>query len=434
MVDARNRIVAVLKPMFAWVREHPVLCLLVGLLVGLLAVFGAVMASGAPEWAYGLFGAGEKFRVLEFLGVAMGGVLLAIGATIAHKRAVALEDAAEAQAGAAAAQADANKGAEDGRRQERLKNAIEHLGHASDSVRLGGAYELFHLAQDTEDLRQMVMDILCAHIRRTTGEDGYREKHKAKPSEEIQSLLTLLFVREYEVFKGCRIDLQGSWLNGAVLVKAHLEEANLARAHLRKAYFGYAYLQGSRLYESCMQGADFQNAYLQGSRLDRAQMQGAGLLFTQMQGTVLIRAQMQGAYMSRTELQGAIFVEVKLQGAGYNTYSQLRSFAENIRKTVGEETDLSEVVLQGGLSQKDVDFLIEGLPDWKEKLSDMGGALIGKGTGLRMTLNDHIDKPASNELPEGRGAIIGAYTAEEADRWIAEYEEAMGERPEAGEG
>ena len=40
----------------------------------------------------------------------------------------------------------------------------------SDSVRLGGAYELFHLAQDTEELRQTVLDILYAHIRRTTGE------------------------------------------------------------------------------------------------------------------------------------------------------------------------------------------------------------------------------------------------------------------------
>ncbi len=93
-----------------------------------------------------------------------------------------------------------------------MKNAIEHLGHESVSVRLGGAYELFHLAEDAKKLRQTVLDILCDHIRQTTGERKYRRTYKSKPSEEIQSLLTLLFVQEYEVFKGLRVDLQGSFL------------------------------------------------------------------------------------------------------------------------------------------------------------------------------------------------------------------------------
>ena len=68
--------------------------------------------------------------------------------------------------------------------------------------------------QDTKELRQTVLDILCAHIRRTTGEKKYREDYPSKPSEEVQSLLTLLFVQDHKVFKGCHINLQGSWLNG----------------------------------------------------------------------------------------------------------------------------------------------------------------------------------------------------------------------------
>ena len=145
----------------------------------------------------------------------MGGILIALQALMSYKRAKAMETTAEAQADAAKAQADAVSKTEQGQRQDRLKNAIEHLGHEKDSVRLGGAYELFHLAKDIKELRQTVLDILCAHIRQTTGDDGYRETHKSKPSEEVQSLLTLLFVQEYEVFKGCHINLQGSWLNGA---------------------------------------------------------------------------------------------------------------------------------------------------------------------------------------------------------------------------
>ena len=428
-MGARNRIVAVLKPMFAWVREHPVLCLLVGLLVGLLAVFGAVMASGAPEWAYGLFGAEEKFRVLEFVGVAMGGVLLAIGATIAHKRAVALERAAEAQAGAATAQAAANKGAEDGRRQERLKNAIEHLGHASDSVRLGGAYELFHLAQDTEDLRQTVMDILCAHIRRTTRKKNYRKRHEWRPSEEVQSLLNLLFIQNHNTFTGCSINLRGSWLKGAILSNAHLEKSDLFEAHMERVELIGARMQGASLYDAWMKVADLEGAHLQ----------GADLSSTRMRNTVLIRAQMQGAYLSRTSMESADLTEAHMQGATFNLVSMqnailvgarmhgvgnrvpAESFSERIREAINRESNLSGVTFKGGLIRRDVDARVDGLPDVQAEF-------------MRKRLEPHVDKPASHELPESSGAITGTYTEQEAERWIAEYEEAMGECPEAGEG
>ncbi len=328
------------------VRARAVLAILVALLVGLLAVFVAVMACDDPTWAYRLFGIEEKFRILEFVGVGMGGVLLAIGATIAHRRAKAMEEtanaqakAAEAQAEAATQQAAANRGAEDGRRQERLKNAIEHLGHESESVRMGGAYELFHLARDTEDLRQTVMDILCAHIRRTTGEDEYREKHEWKPSEEVQSLLILLFVQEHEVFKGCRIDLRESWLNGAILNRARLRGANLAGAWLRGAFFV------------------------------QTQLQGAFLILADLQEASLIRTHLQGADLYEAQLQGANLDEVQLQGTTAREPNSNLSFKKRICEGINQETDQTLIF----------------------------------------------------RLPEGSRAITGAYTEEEAKRWIKEY-------------
>ena len=190
---------------------------LIFLLVVLFSTFVAVMICETTEkfigQLLGLSEENEKNKILTFLGIGMGGILLALQAVIANKRAQAMENAANAQA-------EANRNTERGQRQERLKNAIEHLGHDSDSVRLGGAYELFHLAQDNKDLCQTVMDILCAHIRRTTSKKKYRQDYPSKPSEEVQSLLTLLFVQEYKVFKGCHINLQGSWLNGADLHKS----------------------------------------------------------------------------------------------------------------------------------------------------------------------------------------------------------------------
>ena len=385
------------RTILEWVRESPVRAILVAVLIVLLVVFMGIgfsdPASAWSAWVYRFFGvkAGTenfriKFQILEFIGVGMGGVLLAIGATIAYRRAVAMEDAANAQAKAADAQAKAvaqqtvaNEGAEDGRRQERLKNAIKHLGDKSDSVRLGGAYELFHLAQDTKYLRQTVMDILCAHIRQTTSDEGYQEKYKSKPSTEIQSLLSLLFVQEHEVFRGCEIHLRDSWLNGAFLRSARLQGAPLTRAWLQRAFISEAYLQGADLYRAHMQEVELYEARLQGANLYDVQLQGADLRRAQLQGADLHGAQLQGAYLCGAQLQGAT-----------SERADKLSFVERIRQNTDQGSDLSEVTLEPHIGEP------------------------------------HIGRSESHELLQRRGAIVGAYTEEEADQWIAEYNEATG--------
>ena len=216
---------------------------LIVLLIVLVAIFVVVMSSDCPKWIFSALGIDEngepKYEALKFLGIGMGGVLVALQALMSYKRAKAMEETANAQVKATGEQAKANKNTEQGQRQERLRNAIEHLGHKSDSVRLGGAYELFHLVEDTESeaFRRMVFDILCAHIRRTTGESEYREAYKSKPSAEVQSLLALLFMQKHEVFKGLHINLEGSWLNGADLKEARLAKAVLTQAHLQRVFF-----------------------------------------------------------------------------------------------------------------------------------------------------------------------------------------------------
>ena len=408
-------------------KTNPVSAVLVGLsgiiLVILLSAFVSVMFCETCEgWVGERLGLYAKNSILKFLGIGMGGVLLALQALMSYRRAKALEDTASAQAKAAKAQAratkeqaKANQTIEQGQRQERLKNAIEHLGHASDSVRLGGAYELFHLAEDTEELRQTVLDILCAHIRRTTGGEEYRAKHKAKPSEEIQSLLTLLFVQEHDVFKGFHINLQGSWLNGANLRKARLEKADLASVHLRGANLREAQIQGADLREAQMQGSDLSMAQIQGSDLFMAQIQGSDLFMAQIQGSDLRRAQIQGAALLRAQMQGADLFMAQMQGATCSVDVLLSSWEDRIRELIGDETDLSEVIFGGGLSREDVDSLVQGLP--AEKAKDLRERLT------------HVGEPESHELPEGSGAITGAYTEEEAKQWIAEYNKAMSEVP-----
>ena len=439
-----------------WVKTNRLLTFLCSLLVVLFSAFVAVIFFKTVEVCIGrLLGSSDldlfrKKEILTFLGIGMGGILLALQAVIANRRAKALEDTAKAQAEATKEQAKANQNTEQGQRQERLKNAIEHLGHASDSVRLGGAYELFHLAEETKKWRQTILDILCAHIRRTTGEAEYQEKHKSKPSEEVQSLLTLLFVQEHAVFSGCHINLQGSWLNGANLSRACLQGANLVETHLqgadlREAYLqgarlGGAYLQETKLHSTHLHGADLVEAKLQDSELMKARLYGANLakarlqradLFdTHLQGSILEFARLQGATLVSTRLQGANLWEACLQGArlnqarlqGINYEGSDTSFAERIRGWIDKESMSPVAIFGGGLSREDVDSLVEGLLNENAKQD------------LREKLEPHIGKPENKQLPKDSNAITGAYTEEEAEKWIAEYVEAMSEVPKADNG
>lgn len=397
-----------------WVKANFLLTILCSLLVGMLVAFVAVMASKNLCWISPYLGLTEKNKILTFLGIGMGGILLALQAVIANKRAQAMEDAANAQA-------EANQNAERGQRQERLKNAIEHLGHDdSDSVRLGGAYELFHLAQDTPDLRQTVLDILCAHIRQTTGDNEYRGKCKSKPSEEIQSLLTLLFVQKYKVFKGCHINLQGSWLNGA----------RLERARLRGATLDEIYLQGAFLTEAHLQGASLIQAQLGGAFLPSAYLQGTILLNTHLEQAKLAKAGLQGAFFHETYLQSANLHGAQMQGVTASEGLIIREllnewmsmgFTERIRTLIHQESDVSGAFFSGGLIQEDVDAIRKNLPH-------------PQAEKFQRELKPHIGGHLSHLLPNNSGAVTGFYREKEAEQWIAEYEDAMSAVPKADNG
>lgn len=398
--------------------REPFITLLVLLLIVLLTVFLVVGFSEHPQWVYDLLGIEiteePKYESLKFLAISMGGILIALQALMSYRRAKALEDTARSQANAVLR-------TEDGQRQDRMKNAIEHLGHGSESVRLGGAYELFHLAEDTEELRHTVHDILCAHIRWTTGKKKYRQVHKSKPSEEIQSLLKLLFFLPHMVFEGCYINLQGSWLNGADLAEANLQKADFSQAYLRGVSFSSALLYGATFYKAEMQdaylvrtnlsGSFLYLAQLQGANIGRAWLRGADLYEAQMQGVNLASAQLQGALLGGAELQGAYLHAAETQGVRCEQDIS-SSFAERIRNTIGKETDLSWVTFAGGLTYDKIESYVEHLFDDDE------------ARRLREKLDSHIGKPSSYDLPEDSGVITGSYTAEEAEKWILEYEEA----------
>ncbi len=462
---------------------------LAAILVVLLVVIVIVLSTPSPEWIYPLLGLSQKSDVLRFLGFGIGGTLLALGAVISYRRAKALEDTARAQV-------RANENSEQGLRQERMKNAIEHLANSSASVRLGGAYELFHLAKDTrdpdqttEDLSQTALDILCAHIRQTTRETEYRKKYKSEPSEEVHSLINLLFVEDHAVFRdrninlrraflretnlaGARLqkvnllfaelqgaDLRGAQLQGADLRGAELQGADLIGARLRKADLRGAQLQGADLRGAELQGADLQSAQLQRASLASVDLEGANLVraqlqkesdstwFAHLQGVNLASAHLQDANLAFAKLRGADLEGVKLQGAnlmgaelqGANLiYAQLQYANLGGARLHGVGRDTRRAELQGGT------FFEKVIREKIGKESDLSDITFSGGLNqedvddivspmpndeckerLRERLMLDVGKPANSEPSEDRDAIIGSYTKEEARRWIAEYYKAI---------
>ena len=330
------------------------LIILGSFLAVLVWAFMAVMFSENLCWVSPYLGLTEKNEILSFLGIGMGGILLALQAVIANSRAKAMENTANAQADAAREQATANENTERGQRQERFKNAIEHLGHQSVSVRLGGAYELFHLAKDTaavaKDLRQTVLDILCAHIRQTTGEKEYRQDYASQPSEEIQSLLTLLFVEEHEIFKGCLINLQGSWLNGARLERARLRGAILNATYLQGTFLTDAHLQGASLIVANLGGAFLPSACLRGTILANTHLEQAKLADARLQGTFFHDTYLQSANLRGAQMQGVATLEVLSVKDIVITDWISMGFEERIRTLINQESDLSRAIFAGGLT------------------------------------------------------------------------------------
>ena len=424
-----------------------------GVLLGILALLAVAFLLVGFDWWDGILwflGELDKSAALSFIGVAMGGTLVALNGVASHRRAKAMEVAAKAQAKGMEAQAEANKQTERGRQQERFKNAIEHLGQDSAAVRLGGRYELYNLAREAGELRQTVLDIFCTHIRQATSEDDYRRQHETKPSLEIQDLLTLVFVREPDVFRGLRVDLEGSWLQGADLSKARLwnanlrsarlyeallfdarlERATLVQADLRGALLCRASLRETNLLDARMQACDLQGANLQGAdlcaarltaaSLDDTGLQGADLSGASMFGAIRLDAHLQAAALSQTYLMGTTCEGANLQGVRSTGWSDSATFEDRIRGSIDAESDTSGVY-SGGLIRSRV----------KQVVEDIAAVDGHKADGLRAQLREYIDKPLIVGLPANNKGITGSYTLEKAEEWIKEHTTTMSEVPEA---
>ena len=191
-------------------------------------------------------------------------------------------------------------------------------------------------------------------------------------------------------------------MNGADLQGVHLDNAVLNRAHLHGVILWESYLRGTDFVEASLTEAGLGDALIQGSLLLGAKLCGAALCGAQLQGAALTKAHLQEAYLNNVQLQG-------VRSSRENDWLAFskQTFTERMKASVGQSSDLSEVIFSGGLRPENMDLILEGFSEENAQR-------------IRERLQSHIGGTVSHELPGRSGAVTGAYTEEESERWIAE--------------
>ena len=136
----------------------------------------------------------------------------------------------------------------------RFSSGVELLGNPNESARIGGAYSLYFLASENKEYLNPVCEILCAHIRNITSDKDYQEKYQEKFSNEILSIIGLLFKDKNDslIFNDCVKDFTGAYLHGASFLNAKLNNVCFKGASL----YNVEFIQGTLNY------VDFSNATL----------------------------------------------------------------------------------------------------------------------------------------------------------------------------
>jgi uncharacterized protein YjbI with pentapeptide repeats len=261
-----------------------------------------------------------------------------------------------------------------GQMADRFSRAIEQLGQGGPEkldVRIGAAYALEQIAQDSAELHWPVMEVLTAYLRehaqvRTASTEAADDAPPERLPADHQAIATVIGrrrrsqgpeaqrldlhetdllgvrwaeahleradLREADLGRGHLVEaqlegadlreahldgaqLEGADLCGAHLSGAHLEGANLDGAHLKRANLDWAHVERANLDGAHLERANLRGAHLEGANLDGAHLEGAILVDAHLEGAMLYRAHLEGADLDGAHLQGAILVNAHLQGA-----------------------------------------------------------------------------------------------------------------------
>jgi hypothetical protein len=220
----------------------------------------------------------------------------------------------------------------EGQNTDRFTSAIEHLGHSTADIRIGGIHALGRLAETSKPDRAAIARILCAFIRghspvtnhhvdvagsslEETGnpsDDDTKIDHVAaspdedpQPPADVQAALEALgsFPEPKRIHKAVRTkglgdaDLRGASLTGnfegAEFTGSDLRGAYCIKVQMKDTMFRWAHLEEAAFHDADLRDAKFDSS-------DRAIDSGAHL-----EGAFLYGADLRGARLVGSHLRGA---------------------------------------------------------------------------------------------------------------------------------
>ena len=386
------------------------------LLAFLFAMLLLVMFSDYAAALFGeLFGTGnDKTETLKFIKSLMGGVLVVVGMFTVNRWG-----------------REHYGSVEKGRIQDRFIAIIGHLGHEKEEIRTAAYYEFYQLARAHEYLRKDVFDTLCAHLRQVTTARKYNGK--GEPEDSVQLLLDILFIPEDKsIFWGLRANLRGVNLTGASLQRAHMPNTNFSGACLIGADMSFAELHG----------CDFTKAKMHGVNLSSANMPMAVLFNTQLCGSILLNTNLQIAIMMETDFRGSccgsagqinslatqmhrnghiLLPKMKCAylGGVFNEKGEKGDFCDMIRRQTNKEADIESIVFYGGINKNDTD---KSVHFFRRHVNVEDAEVYWNNVKIHI---GNPPAPLASEDMVNKSINITPYTKEHADKWIAEYNEAM---------
>ena len=229
--------------------------LFIVLVVAILSVIFSNMFSDGFAYEMGrLLGIINKEKIITMLAFGIGGCLTALGAMALIWRA---------------------KVADESNILERFNAATGHLASGRAGARTAAFYEFYHLSKNDQEMEKLVFNTLCAHIRQITTALDYRGTER--PTEEIQTLLELLFTKKIGV-KDSLKDVSENMPEDDDNDKDYKDYVfNTLWANLQRAKLKGANLYKARLVKARLQGTDLSNADLEKANLSGAKLQGADL-------------------------------------------------------------------------------------------------------------------------------------------------------------
>ena len=156
-------------------------------------------------------------------------------------------------------------------RDNRFSSGVELLGNTNESARIGAAFTLYFLANEFNEYRKLTCEILCAHIRTVTNKQEYKIHYTDRLSNEIQTILDLLFKEEYgSIFDSYHKNLAGAICYGANFADGILNNVNFKFVTLNNANFSNAKLGDVDFKDAKLSNVNFESAKLSNINFFRA--------------------------------------------------------------------------------------------------------------------------------------------------------------------